>query len=148
MLFVLPSFCATMNHSRPAYHSLKWKWWQESLFVGGNERGLTSFLLSVCGKIAISRPIGCSSHMPPDSDATFDLEAFALWGKNLKIQTWLLSIVLLTFWEVKHVKSVSKVLGKMSDSRISYIASVTIVQRAGNAMLQIKYAKKCGHFWP
>jgi len=42
----------------------------------------------------------------------------------------------------QHIKSVSKVPGKMSDSRISYIASVTILQRVGNAMLQIKYAKK------
>ena len=40
------------------------------------------------------------------------------------------------------IKSVSKVLGMMSDSRTSYIASVTIIQRAGNAMPQIKYANK------
>ena len=40
------------------------------------------------------------------------------------------------------LKSVSKVLGLMSDSRIPYIASVTIVQRAGNPIPQIKYAKK------
>ena len=36
----------------------------------------------------------------------------------------------------------AKVLAKLFDSRTSYIASVTIVQRAGNAMKQIKYAKK------
>ena len=41
-----------------------------------------------------------------------------------------------------NVKSVLKVLGKMSDSHTSYIASVNIVQRAGNAMPQMKYAKK------
>ena len=32
---------------------------------------------------------------------------------------------------IHYIKSVSKVLGKMSDSRTSYIASVTIIQRAG-----------------
>ena len=42
----------------------------------------------------------------------------------------------------QRVKSVSKVLEKMSDSRISYIASMTNVQSAGNAVLQMKYAKK------
>ena len=41
------------------------------------------------------------------------------------------------------LKSVSKVLGKMSDSRTSYIAQVTIVQRADNAMPQLYYAIKC-----
>ena len=33
------------------------------LYLWGNLRGRTSFF-SVCGKIAISRPIGCSSRMP------------------------------------------------------------------------------------
>ena len=40
------------------------------------------------------------------------------------------------------VKYVSKVRGQLCDSRKSYFASVTILQRAGNSTPQIKYAKK------
>ena len=40
------------------------------------------------------------------------------------------------------VKYGAQVLGKLFDSRTLYIASLTIVKRAGNAMTQIKYAKK------
>ena len=41
------------------------------------------------------------------------------------------------------IKYVSKVRGELCDSRKLYIASVTIIQRAGNSTPQIKYAKKC-----
>ena len=40
------------------------------------------------------------------------------------------------------LKYVSKVRGQLCDSRKLYIASVTVIQRAGNSMPQIKYAKK------
>ena len=42
------------------------------------------------------------------------------------------------------IKSVSKVLGQLSDSPTSYIASVTCILQRGkvNAVPQIKYAKK------
>ena len=41
-----------------------------------------------------------------------------------------------------NLKYVSKVHAQLCDSRKSYIASVTIIQRAGNSTPQIKYAKK------
>ena len=46
-----------------------------------------------------------------------------------------------------YIKFVSKVRGQMCDSRKSYIASVTIIQRAGNSTQQIKYAKKHRKFF-
>ena len=40
------------------------------------------------------------------------------------------------------LKIVSKVLGQLCDSRVSYIASVTIVQRAGQCSATDKVCKK------
>ena len=87
------------------------------------------------------------------------------WGGYIKGKICVMQELLRTKYELTYtkleVKSVSKVRGQLCDSRKLNIASVTIIQRAGNSTPQIKYAKSTGncllvwrltpsggHFWP